>query len=136
MKFFTDYISNIFLVILAVGTGLALLIPILQRRGAKVSLLQAMQRLNQAKSSVIDVRLATEFEVGHIKGAKNIPLVDLSKRISELGKQKNNPILVVCENGTRSSKAVAMLVKAGFANAASLDGGLAVWREQGLPIVK
>ena len=133
MKFIID---NIFLIALIVVSGGALLIPVLQRRGAKVSLLQATQLMNQHKSNVIDVREVAEFEVGHIKSAKNIPLSDLAKRMAELEKQKANPVIVVCASGTRSATAVAMLMRAGFTQAVSMDGGMSAWQTQGLPVVK
>lgn len=133
MKFIID---NIFLIALVLVSGGALLIPSLQRRGAKVSLLQATQLMNQNKSTVIDVRDIAEFEVGHIKSAKNIPLNDLSNRMTELEKQKANPVIVVCASGTRSATAVAMLTRAGFTQAVSMDGGMSAWQAQGLPVVK
>jgi rhodanese-related sulfurtransferase len=129
-------IDNIFLIALVLVSGGALLIPSLQRRGAKVSLLQATQLMNQNKSNVIDVRDIAEFEVGHIKSAKNIPLNDLSNRMTELEKQKANPVIVVCASGTRSATAVAMLTRAGFTQAVSMDGGMSAWQAQGLPVVK
>jgi len=129
-------IDNIFLIALVLVSGGALLIPSLQRRGAKVSLLQATQLMNQNKSTVIDVRDIAEFEVGHIKSAKNIPLNDLSNRMTELEKQKANPVIVVCASGTRSATAVAMLTRAGFTQAVSMDGGMSAWQSQGLPVVK
>ncbi|WP_105530805.1 rhodanese-like domain-containing protein [Solimicrobium silvestre] len=133
MKFIID---NIWLIGLILISGGALLVPVLQRRGAKVSLLQATQLMNQSKCVVLDVREAAEFEAGHIKSAKNIPLSDLSKRLGELEKQKSHAVITVCAKGTRSATAAAMLNRAAFTNVVSLDGGMAAWQEQGLPVVK
>lgn len=133
MKFIID---NIILIGLILVSGGALLVPVLQRRGAKASLLQATQLMNQNKSTVLDVRDVAEFELGHIKSAKNIPLAELSQRIAELEKQKPHPILTVCASGTRSATATALLSRAGFVNVVSLDGGMAAWQTQGLPVVK
>ena len=113
-----------------------MLIPALQRRGAKVSLLQATQLMNQNKSTVVDVRTAEEFAAGHIKNAKNIPLSDLANRLKELEKQKPHPVIAVCASGTRSATATVMLNRAGFVNVVSLDGGMSAWQGQGLPVVK
>lgn len=135
MKFITEP-SNIILIVVAVVSGAALLIPALQRRGAKVSLLQATQLINQPKSIIIDVRDIAEFETGHIKGAKNIPLTELNNRLSEIEKSKAHPAIIVCATGKRSATAVALLLKAGFTQAVSLEGGLTAWREQGLPTFK
>lgn len=133
MKFIID---NIWLLALIVGSGLALLVPALQRSGAKVSVLQATQMMNQGKCLVLDVRSADEFATGHIKNAKNIPLPELSTRLSELEKQKGHSVIAVCKSGARSSTAVAMLTRAAFAQAVSLDGGMTAWQEQGLPVAK
>jgi rhodanese-related sulfurtransferase len=85
---------------------------------------------------VLDVRGVSEFESGHIQGAKNVPLTELTGRLKELEKQKPHPIVVVCASGTRSSAAVATLTKSGFMGAVSLDGGISAWQSQGLPVVK
>ncbi len=133
MKFIID---NIWLLGVALVSGGALLWPILQRRGDKVSVLQATQLLNQSKGMILDVREATEFSTGHLRDAKNIPLKELSNRLAELDKFKSKPVIVVCQTGARSAKAVAQLKKAGFTEAFSLDGGVTGWQAQGLPIVK
>lgn len=133
MKFFLD---NIWLIGIALISGGALLWPNLQRRGSRVSLLQATQLINQGKAVIVDVREPAEFSAGHLRDAKNIPLKELSNRIGELDKFKTKSVIVVCQSGTRSAKAVAELKKAGFAEAFSLDGGVAGWQAQGLPIAK
>ncbi|HJV81670.1 rhodanese-like domain-containing protein [Noviherbaspirillum sp.] len=133
MKFFLD---NIWLIGIALISGGALLWPNLQRRGSRVSLLQATQLINQGKAVIVDVREPAEFSAGHLRDAKNIPLKELSNRIGELDKFKSKSVIVVCQSGTRSAKAVAELKKAGFAEAFSLDGGVAGWQAQGLPIAK
>lgn len=133
MKFILD---NIWLIGLILISGGALLIPVLQRSGAKVSLLQATQLMNQSRCTILDVRDATEFAAGHIKNAKNIPVSELPKRITELEKQKAHTVLTVCATGTRSATASAILTRAGFANVVSLDGGMSAWQAQGLPVVK
>ena len=133
MKFIID---NIWLIALALVSGGALLIPVLQRSGAKVSVLQATQMMNQGKCTVLDVRDATEFGEGHIKNARNIALAELATRLAELDKAKSHHVITVCATGRRSAKAVAVLSRAGFAQSVSLDGGMVGWREQGLPTVK
>ncbi len=133
MKFI---IENIWLIGLAVISGGALLFPVLMRRGAKVSLLEAVKLMNQPKSTVLDVREETEFNAGHIKNARHIPLSDLSKRLRELDKQKANPVLMVCGTGSRSASATALLTRAGFASVVSLEGGMSAWQTQGMPVVK
>jgi len=133
VKFIVD---NIFLIGLALISGGALLLPSLQRRGSRLSLLQATQRINQGRTTILDVREPAEFAAGHMRDSKNIPLAELPKRIGELEKSKTKPVIVVCQTGTRSAKAEAQLKKAGFAEVSCLDGGIAAWQAQGLPVVK
>lgn len=133
MKFILD---NIFLIGIALISGGALLFPMLQRRGAKVSQFQATQYMNQGKTLVLDVRNAEEFASGHLPNAKNIPLADLNNRIKEIEKSKNTVVITVCAQGVRSSNAAVLLSKAGFTQVFSLEGGTEAWKTQGMPIVK
>nr|WP_234030519.1 rhodanese-like domain-containing protein [Undibacterium sp. 14-3-2] len=121
---------------IALISGGALLLPLLQRRGAKVSQLQATQYINQGKTLVLDVRSADEFATGHLPNAKNIPLAEINNRLKEIEKSKNTVVITVCATGVRSSNAVSVLNKAGFAQVFSLDGGTEAWKTQGMPIVK
>nr|WP_246447323.1 rhodanese-like domain-containing protein [Undibacterium jejuense] len=121
---------------IALISGGALLFPMLQRRGAKVSQFQATQYMNQSKTLVLDVRNAEEFAAGHLPNAKNIPLADLNNRIKEIEKSKNTVVITVCAQGVRSANAAALLSKAGFTQVFSLEGGTEAWKTQGMPIVK
>jgi rhodanese-related sulfurtransferase len=133
VKFFID---NLWLIALVLISGGALLWPNLQRRGQKVSLLQATQLINQGKTIVLDVRDPAQFAAGHLRDAKNIPLKELPNRISELDKFKAKNVIVTCQSGMHSAKATTQLKKAGFNEVVSLNGGLAAWQAQGLPIAK
>jgi rhodanese-related sulfurtransferase len=133
VKFFID---NSWLIALVLISGGALLWPNLQRRGQKVSLLQATQMINQGKTIVLDVREPAQFAVGHLRDAKNIPLKELPNRISELDKFKSRSVIVMCQQGMQSARATTQLKKAGFNEVVSLNGGLAAWQAQGLPVAK
>lgn len=133
MNFFID---NIWLIALVLVSGGALLWPSLQRRGEKVSILQATQLINQGKGVILDVREPDAFAAGHLRDAKNIPLKDLPNRLGELEKFKSKSVIAVCQTGVQSAKAAAQLKKAGFNEAFSLNGGVAAWQAQGLPTTK
>lgn len=128
--------ENIWLIALALLSGGALLFPTLIRGGAKLSLLQATQMMNQGKALVLDVRDAAEFAGGHVRESKNIPLGELSQRIGELDKFKSKSVIVVCASGMQSARAAGVLRRAGFNEVFSLDGGLSAWQAQGLPTAK
>jgi rhodanese-related sulfurtransferase len=133
VNFITD---NLLLISIAIVSGVALMLPSIQRRGARVSQLQATQYMNQAKTLVLDVRNPDEFASGHLPGAKNIPIDELANRLGEIEKSKSHIVITVCQSGVRSGTAVSILNKAGFEQAFSLDGGVAEWKAQSLPTVK
>ncbi|RXZ36248.1 rhodanese-like domain-containing protein [Oxalobacteraceae bacterium CAVE-383] len=133
MKFIID---NIFLIGLAILSGGALIIPMLQQRGGnKLTLLQATQLINQNKTVILDVRDEAQFAAGHIRDARNIPARELAKRVGELEKLKTRNFLVVCQSGTQAAGAAATLAKAGFPEVFCLTGGMSAWQAQSLPVV-
>jgi rhodanese-related sulfurtransferase len=133
VKFFID---NIWLVALILISGGALAWPALQKRGQRLSQLQATQLINQGKSVILDVRDPADYAAGHLRDAKNIPLKELPNRIKELDRFKDRTIIIVCKSGTQSGRAVGQLKKAGFEHVAVLDGGQEAWQAQGLPVAK
>jgi sulfur dioxygenase len=83
---------------------------------------------------VVDVREPAEWNdaLGHIRGAKLVPMAELAARQSEL--DRDRPIVAVCRSGTRSAQACQLLQKAGCAKVANLAGGMLRWRAQGHPV--
>jgi sulfur dioxygenase len=83
---------------------------------------------------ILDVREADEFSgpLGHIRGARLIPLGALAERAAELSHDR--PIVAVCRAGSRSAQATAILREAGFADTANLAGGMLRWRAEGHPV--
>jgi rhodanese-related sulfurtransferase len=131
--------QNIIYIGLAIGSGLSLLWPMLNRGAigvANISPTEAVVLMNRAKPLVLDVRNADEFASGHIQGAKNIPIAELSTRIKEIEKFKDKPVLVHCQKGPRAKAACAILREAHFAQIHNLEGGLVNWIEAKMPVVK
>jgi phage shock protein E len=62
---------------------------------------------------IIDVRTPGEFQGGHIKGSKNIPLNTISSKINEI-KNLNKPVIACCASGMRSSQATSILKSNGI----------------------
>lgn len=83
---------------------------------------------------VIDVREADEFDgaLGHIRGARLIPLAELGSRATEL--DRSRPVVTVCRSGARSAQAFVMLQKDGYVDLANLAGGMLRWRAEGCPV--
>ena len=84
-----------------------------------------------ATVQIVDVREPDEFTgpLGHIRGAKLIPLGELPERAGELARER--PIVAVCRAGSRSAQATSILQKAGFGEVANLAGGMLRWRAEG-----
>lgn len=95
---------------------------------------EATLLMNREDALVLDVRETGEWSSGHITGARHISLGQLDKRLSELDKFKEKPIIVVCATGNRSSSACGQLKKHGFGKVFSLGGGVSSWRDANLPL--
>ena len=73
---------------------------------------KALPALKARGAFLLDVRAPMEFNSGHAVGCKNIPLGELSARMSEI--PRGVPIIVCCASGTRSGMAKALLARHGF----------------------
>ena len=132
--------NNIALVALFLASGVMLLWPEIMKLsgggGAEVGTLEATRLMNQANSLVLDIRDAKDFASGHLPRARHIPLADLPKRMGEIGKFKDKPVIVTDRSGARSGSACRYLRREGFANAFTLKGGIAAWQQASLPVEK
>ena len=132
--------NNLALVALFLASGLMFFWPEIQKLtgagGAQLGTLEATRLMNQGTTLVLDVRDGEEFAAGHLPRARHIPLKELGKRVDEIAKFKNKPVLVTCKNGTRAGAACRLLKQSGFANVYQLRGGLAAWRQASLPLEK
>jgi phage shock protein E len=70
------------------------------------------QELVKNGAQIIDVRTKGEFQSGHIKGSKNIPLQSLQNNMKKIKKDK--PVITCCASGMRSGSAKSMLKANGF----------------------
>jgi rhodanese-related sulfurtransferase len=118
---------------------LLLLIPTLMLAADPVKHVKADEAakiIADGKTAVIDVRTPDEFKDGHIKGAKNIDIMSKDFE-AQLGKlDKNQPTLVHCQAGGRSTRALPIFEKLGFKNLIHLDDGFGGWEAAGKPVVK
>lgn len=74
---------------------------------------------------LLDVREPHEVEISNIEGTMLIPLGQLAARLSELDSAQE--MIVLCKAGTRSARALELLVSAGFRKVKNLKGGLNAW---------
>lgn len=88
---------------------------------------QAVTKINQGDTVIIDVREAAEFKQKYIENAINVPLGSLTEQLPKLGDYKNKPVLIACESGARSASAARLLSKGGFTDLYVITGGMQAW---------
>jgi rhodanese-related sulfurtransferase len=136
VTFFTNYINLVLIAIVLISGGL-LLWPTLQRGGrGGVSAAEATQLINRSNAVVVDLRSADDFAKGHLPSARHIEFGELEAKVGQLVKNKSNPVLLVCQTGQQSHKALRLVKDAGFAEVHVLDGGVNAWQQAGMPVVK
>jgi sulfur-carrier protein adenylyltransferase/sulfurtransferase len=87
---------------------------------------QLASRLNNAVPPLLlDVREPHELEISWLPNAVNIPLGTLAAHLSELDSARE--MVVFCKGGTRSTRALELLVSAGFKKVKNLKGGINAW---------
>ena len=131
--------SNIWLILIALASGIMLLWSMLGNRlkGVKeADCAAALQLINHKDACVLDVREADEFGSGHLLNAKHIPLAKLRERIGELERCRDKPVVVVCRSGQRSATACMLLGREQFTQVYNLAGGVLAWQKANLPLEK
>lgn len=131
MQFILD---NVFLIAIALISGGMLLWPMVKGRagGSTLSTLQVTQLINSRNALIVDVRNPDEFAKGSLPNARNVPADKIDEKMRDMKKDK--PVIVVCDTGNRAGRLAAQMRANGFAEVYVLAGGLAAWREAGLPI--
>jgi len=94
---------------------------------------ELMQRAKKGLVTVLDVRPPEEYAAGHIRGAINVPLGDLRKRLHEI--PGNREIVAYCRGPycLLAFDAVAELRKKGRM-ARRLEDGFPEWKSAGFPV--
>jgi rhodanese-related sulfurtransferase len=100
---------------------------------------EAFELIQRNKSNpnfaILDVRTPEEFAEGHIGGAINIDYYHPGFQ-TELNKlDRTKTYLVYCRTGSRSGQAFEFMKEQGFREVFDMDGGITVWRKEGLPVV-
>ena len=90
---------------------------------------------NDSQSKILDVRSAMEVSQTHIDNSINIPMDMISAKIGELSQSKQN-YLVLCHSGNRAAMAADMLMQSGIHNVKVIEGGIARWEKEKLPVIK
>ena len=92
----------------------------------KITPAEAIRLLDAGKAQAVDVREPDEFAVGHIPGAKLLPLGDVLTRAEEVMPDKTAQWLLYCRPGRRSAAAAQKLEAQGYTGLRDL-GGILSW---------
>jgi len=79
---------------------------------------------NDKQAILVDVRSPQEYKEGHLEGSINLPLYDLERNCQMLVDKKENTIIVYCQSGSRSRKAIQILRDQSCLNLYQIEGGL------------
>ena len=97
---------------------------------------QELIRLIQLKKApvILDVRSGIEFRNGHIPGAIHAPAMKILLRLAKLPTDKSGELVVTCEHGPRAQLASSILNLIGYRHVTLLEGHMAAWRRERLPV--
>lgn len=106
-----------------------------RRSGRGVSTHEVTRMINNDSAVLIDLREAKEFKAGHIANAINIPYTKVKDNLSQIEAQSDKIVILVDKLGTHTAAVGRELMKAGR-QVCRLEGGMAEWQNQKLPVVK
>jgi rhodanese-related sulfurtransferase len=101
-----------------------------------VKLVSARELRASSSTSVIFVDTSQEFARGHVPGARWVPRGWLELWIADLVPSKDTAIAVTCSDGPSAVLAAVTLRGLGYRDVVALEGGMAAWRQAGLPVEK
>jgi rhodanese-related sulfurtransferase len=108
-----------------------------RKRVRETNVDEVKQRLDRGeKLLLVDVREESEFAKDHLPGAIHLGKGVIERDVEARVPDTNAPMVLYCGGGFRSALAADNLQKMGYTNVISMDGGIRVWREKGLPLEK
>ncbi len=102
---------------------------------AALSTLQTVRLMNQG-ALLVDLRSAEAYAAGHIGEARHVPAAELAAQAESLARWRDKNVILYCDSGVTGAAAARTLTKAGFTKVFNLEGGVAAWSKDNLPLVK
>ena len=93
---------------------------------------QEVDALPQGTATIVDVREASEWEQGHLPGARHVSKSYVEQQIEAVAPDRDAPVILYCAGGVRSLFAGQTLAEMGYTNVASMSGGFQAWKGAGL----
>ena len=93
---------------------------------------QEVDALPAGAAALIDVREASEWEQGHLPGARHISKSYIEQQIEGAVPDRDGPVILYCAGGVRSLFAAQTLAEMGYTNVASMSSGFQGWKGAGL----
>jgi hydroxyacylglutathione hydrolase len=91
-------------------------------------------RRDGAKVQIVDVRTPSEWEEGHIPGARHLFVPEVRKKAKDLDRGK--PVITYCDSGFRANIAASVLRQEGFTTVCNVPGSMQAWKRAGYPLEK
>ncbi len=108
-----------------------------KRRVKEFTIEEFLARLEAGERYILlDVREDSEWAQGHLPGAHHLGRGVLERDIEQSVPEKDAPVVLYCGGGFRSALSADNLMRMGYTNVTSLDGGWRGWNERGLPTVR
>ena len=135
-KFFVFISDNFLAVLVLISLIVSLIIYERRKGGKKVDNSEMTRLINTEDPFIYDLRRSAEYGAGTVAGAVNLQPSNLLKEDALFKAGEEDCIILICKNGTVSSKASGELKKQGYINVNVLSGGLMNWTQSGMPLVK
>ena len=106
------------------------------RKGIRETTIEDVKPRMDGGDSVVlvDVREESEYAAGHLPGAVHLSKGVIERDIERAIPDPNAEIILYCGGGFRSALTAESLMKMGYRNVISMDGGIRAWREAGYPL--
>lgn len=99
-----------------------------------ISVTEAKARYEEGEILLVDTRLKSEWDSGHIKCTIHIPAPDVRKKFRDL--ECDKPVAFICNSGNRSLIAASLMLNLSRAkNVINVIGGTTAWLSLGYPTV-